>query len=63
MTVLVGFYIFGALYFFLIWFQAFQKDTNLSHEQICLSWIVLTIATLFWPIVAPIATLEKRKEC
>ncbi|NEO50845.1 MAG: hypothetical protein F6J98_35370 [Moorea sp. SIO4G2] len=59
MTVLAGFYVSGALYFFAIWFQAFQKDTNLSPEQIRLSWIVLTIATLFWPIVAPIANLEK----
>ncbi|NEO37170.1 MAG: hypothetical protein F6J90_12925 [Moorea sp. SIOASIH] len=59
MTVLAGFYVSGALYFFSIWFQAFQKDTNLSPEQIRISWIVLTIATLFWPIVAPIANLEK----
>ncbi|NEO92013.1 MAG: hypothetical protein F6K56_17905 [Moorea sp. SIO3G5] len=59
MTVLAGFYVSGALYFFSIWFQAFQKDTNLSPEQIRLSWIVLTIATVFWPIVAPIANLEK----
>ncbi|NEP51627.1 MAG: hypothetical protein F6K65_23640 [Moorea sp. SIO3C2] len=59
MTVLAGFYVSGALYFFSIWFQAFQKDTNLSAEQIRLSWIVLTIATIFWPIVAPIANLEK----
>lgn len=59
MTVLAGFYVSGALYFFSIWFQAFQKDTNLSSEQIRLSWIVLTIATIFWPIVAPIANLEK----
>ncbi|NEO69376.1 hypothetical protein [Moorena sp. SIO3H5] len=59
MTVLAGFYVSGALYFFSIWFQAFQKDTNLSAEQIRLSWIVLTIATVFWPIVAPIANLEK----
>ncbi|EGJ30792.1 MULTISPECIES: hypothetical protein [Moorena] len=59
MTVLAGFYVSGALYFFSIWFQAFQKDTNLSPDQIRSSWIVLTIASIFWPIVAPIANLEK----
>ncbi|NEQ17098.1 MAG: hypothetical protein F6K44_26450, partial [Moorea sp. SIO3E2] len=36
-----------------------QKDTNLSPDQIRSSWIVLTIASIFWPIVAPIANLEK----
>lgn len=60
------FLILAVLYFttaiqcFASWFQRFQRDTRLSRAEKRLCWKVLAIATIFWPIVLPLCSLEKR---
>nr|RNJ70164.1 MAG: hypothetical protein EDM05_05610 [Leptolyngbya sp. IPPAS B-1204] len=45
-------YITGALLVFGVSFRAFWKDTSTPKTD-RLSWMVLMIATLFWPLVLP----------
>ncbi|NEO99677.1 MAG: hypothetical protein F6K58_13560 [Symploca sp. SIO2E9] len=59
MTVLPAFYFGVALYFFSIWFTAFQQDTSLSKQEKAFSLKVLIVATIFWPLVAPISYLSQ----
>ena len=56
--VILAIYVSVAVYFFATWFTIFQEDSGLSPRQIRLSWAVLLIATLFWPIVVPISYWE-----
>lgn len=41
-----------------IWIKFFQQDTNMSQADQQMSWVVLLIGTVFWPIVVPIAYLS-----
>lgn len=59
MVVLPALYFSAAIYFSLIWFTAFQQDTNLSKEEKAFSLKVLIVATIFWPLVAPISYLSQ----
>ncbi|MBD2328751.1 hypothetical protein [Alkalinema sp. FACHB-956] len=43
---------------FLKWLGFFMQDQNMSKTERKLSWAVLTIATLFWPLTLPLAYLE-----
>jgi len=60
------FIILAVLYFttaiqcFTSWFKRFQLDTTLSNSEKLLCLKVLAIATIFWPIVLPLCSLEKR---
>lgn len=60
------FMILAVLYFttaiqcFASWFKRFKRDTSLSNPEKRLCLKVLTIATIFWPIVLPLCSLEKR---
>ena len=58
----VFFYGMIAAHFFRIWLAFFKKDyANLSAEDKHLSWKILTISSLFWPFVVPIAYQELLK--
>lgn len=46
-----------ALIVFCIWFGLFLKDNTTPNNHL-LSWIVLLIAPLFWPIVLPLSAIE-----
>ncbi|NEO30539.1 MAG: hypothetical protein F6K36_08910 [Symploca sp. SIO3C6] len=59
MTFLPTIYLSAAFYFFLVWFGAFKRDMNISPQQKRISWLVLIVATIFWPIVVPISYLER----
>lgn len=52
-------YLSGALYCFTVWFKAFQRDSEMTAQQRHYSLKVLSIAILFWPLVAPLSCLEK----
>ena len=63
--IFVFFYIFMAQRLFTIWHKFFQKDSNMSHGEKQLSWVVLIVGTVLWPIVVPnayLALLEKKLE-
>lgn len=59
MTVLPSIYLSVALYFFWIWLEAFKQEKNIPSQQLHISWLVLIVATIFWPIVVPISYLER----
>lgn len=60
------FIILAVLYFskaiqcFASWFKRFNRDTSLSNPEKRLCLKVLAIATIFWPIILPLCSLEKR---
>ncbi|MEL7037087.1 MAG: hypothetical protein AAFO04_15910 [Cyanobacteria bacterium J06592_8] len=55
---LISFYLFGAVTTFTVGLSTFLQDhsTPKSHA---ISWLVLFEATFFWPVVLPIAYLER----
>lgn len=59
MLTLPAIYLSTAAYFFATWFTVFQTDSDLSPREQYLSWLVLIVATLFWPITAPIARQQR----
>ncbi len=58
--ILTVIYFATAIQCFVGWFKRFRQDTSLSDAEKRLCWQVLAIATIFWPIVLPISSLEKR---
>lgn len=54
----VGFYVLVIPILFLRWVSFFREDENLSGEEKKMSWLVIAIATLLWPVVLPFAYLE-----
>ncbi len=54
------FYLLMATCFFTIWLEFFKGDTSrsLSLQEECLGWAILSVATILWPVVVPIAYLE-----
>lgn len=50
-------YFSGAAVLFSIYMAAFLRDTTTSKGDVA-SWIVIAIATLFWPITLPISLKE-----
>lgn len=55
------FYLIMAFCFFNQWLVFFLADEEMDSEQRFYSTIVLVIATIFWPIVVPLAYLELLK--
>lgn len=55
---LVVAYLLMAAQFSTRWLRAIKKDTNLSNQDKSLSLLILVVASLFWPIVAPISYCE-----
>lgn len=48
-----------AAHFFRVWLKFFKKDDpSLSNEDHLVSREILALATIFWPIVVPLAYLE-----
>jgi len=62
MAMLSGLYLLVALSFFCTLFDGFKKTADLSAEQKACSLKVMSLAVLFWPVVIPIAYLEKRSK-
>lgn len=58
--ILTALYFATAIHCFASWFKRFRQDTSLSEAEKRLCLKVLAVATLFWPIVLPISSLEKR---
>jgi hypothetical protein len=58
--ILAALYCAKAIQCFASWFKRFRKDTSLSDSEKRLCLQVLAVATIFWPIVLPISSLEKR---
>ena len=58
--VLAVLYFSKAIHCFIRWFKRFRLDTNLSEPEKALCLKVLAIATLFWPIILPLSSLEKQ---
>jgi len=54
---LITWYLAIALIVFCIWFVLFWLDTTTPKTHL-LSWLVLLIAPLFWPIVIPPSCIE-----
>ena len=44
--------------FFTIWLEFFKQDASLTVEERPQSMVTLVVATIFWPLVVPIAYLE-----
>ncbi|HEY9610697.1 hypothetical protein [Allocoleopsis sp.] len=63
--ILVFFYTVIAQRLFSIWLKFFQRDSNMSPGEKQLSWVVLIVGTVLWPVVIPnayLAILEKKLE-
>lgn len=63
--IFVFFYLLMARRLFTIWHQFFQQDADMSPGEKQLSWLVLIVGTVLWPIVVPnayLAILEKKLE-
>jgi hypothetical protein len=63
--ILVFFYTVIAQRLFTLWLKFFQRDSNMSPGEKQLSWVVLIVGTVLWPIVIPnayLAILEKKLE-
>ncbi len=43
------------------WLFFLTSDKEMSLEQRYLSWIILVLITIFWPIIVPFAYLELLK--
>ncbi len=43
---------------FNVWLKFFQQDHSISPEEKQLSWIILIIGAILWPIVVPISYLR-----
>jgi len=54
---LVTWYFTISLMVFSFWFMLFSQDYSTPKTDL-ISWIVLLIAPLFWPIVLPISSWE-----
>lgn len=48
-------YIAVAIYLFAFWMECFEDFEKLSSQEKLTSYLTLTIAGLFWPIVIPFA--------
>ncbi|MEQ8756213.1 MAG: hypothetical protein RID09_22255 [Coleofasciculus sp. G1-WW12-02] len=52
---LITLYTLVSLYLLVAWFRFFKQGTGLSAQQNLLSLLTIGIATVFWPLVLPIA--------
>ncbi len=54
----VAFYVLVMPILFISWVSFFRQDHDLSADDKHLSILVITIATILWPVVLPFAYLE-----
>lgn len=47
---------------FKVWLKFFQQDNDISPEEKCLSWFILIIGAVFWPLVVPVSYLALLEE-
>lgn len=47
----------GAVAVFCIWFKLFLDYSDFQENQ-SVSWVILVLATLLWPITVPLSILE-----
>lgn len=40
-----------------MWLKLFRQDSNISPEEQRLSWLILIMGAIFWPLVVPISYL------
>ncbi|MEQ9552340.1 MAG: hypothetical protein RIM23_22345 [Coleofasciculus sp. G3-WIS-01] len=55
---LVSLYVLVALYLSAAWLRFLKKGAGLSPQQKVLSFLTVGIATVFWPLVLPIAYVK-----
>jgi len=59
MTILlISIYVVTGLYLLATWLRFLKKGAGLSPQQKVLSFLTVGIATLFWPLVLPIAYVK-----
>jgi len=61
LTTSVFVYLVISSYFFTNWLKFFKRKSRLSPEEIFLSFVILVVATILWPVVVPISYLELLK--
>ncbi|MBD2743092.1 hypothetical protein [Coleofasciculus sp. FACHB-1120] len=54
-------YLLIAATLFTLWLELFKRDRSWNTEERFSSFITLTVATVFWPLVLPIAYIEVLK--
>lgn len=42
---------------FKVWLQFFQQESDITPEEKRLSWFILIIGAVFWPLVVPVSYL------
>jgi cytochrome bd-type quinol oxidase subunit 2 len=52
---LISLYVLVSLYLLTAWLRFFKQGTGMSTQQKVLSLLTIGIATVFWPLVLPIA--------
>lgn len=63
--ILVLFYLAILQRVFKVWLKFFQQDSDISPEEKRLSWFILIVGAILWPLVIPISylgLLEKKLE-
>ncbi|MGB5963165.1 MAG: hypothetical protein WBG73_21185 [Coleofasciculaceae cyanobacterium] len=63
--ILILFYLAILQRVFKVWLKFFQQDSDISLEEKRLSWFILIVGAILWPLVVPISylgLLEKKLE-
>lgn len=47
---------------FKMWLKFFQQDSDISQAEKRLSWFILIIGAVFWPLVVPVSYLALLEE-
>ena len=47
---------------FKVWLKFFERDRDISPEEKRLSWFILIIGAVFWPLVVPVSYLALLEE-
>lgn len=55
-------YLLMAQWIFKTWLKFFEQDTSMSSENRRLSWVILLVGTILWPVVVPIAYIKLLEE-
>ncbi|MEQ9237746.1 hypothetical protein [Coleofasciculus sp. E2-BRE-01] len=55
---LISVYMLTGLYLLATWLRFLKKEAGLSPQKNVLSFLTVGIATLFWPLVLPIAYVK-----
>jgi flagellar basal body-associated protein FliL len=57
MFILVLFYLAILQRVFKVWLKFFQQDSDISPQEKRLSWFILIVGAILWPLVVPISYL------